>query len=117
MAALRQITPAQRGKLDAEGLAALAGRQHGVLSRAHLESVGVSDSAISRWVSACRLHRVHPRVYAVGHRALSLDGRLRAALLYAGTGATFSHTTAAWLWRLIDAEPTRFHLRPPSGGN
>lgn len=113
MPLLRPKTPAQRGKLDAEGLAAVAGRQSGVVSRAQLESIGVSDSAISRWAAGQRLHRIHPGVYALGHRALSLRGRLWASQLYAGPDAVFSHTTAGWLWSLIDAEPQRIHLTTP----
>jgi hypothetical protein len=84
-----------------------------VLSRAQLESAGVSDSAISRWVRLGRLHRIHCRVYALGHTAISIDGRLHAALLYAGSGAAISHATAGWLWRLIDTEPKRIHLTVP----
>jgi very-short-patch-repair endonuclease len=49
----------------------------------------------------------------LGHGALSLDARLIAALLYSGDAAVFSHTTAAWIWSLIDAEPTRIHLTVP----
>jgi predicted transcriptional regulator of viral defense system len=113
MPVLRPVTPAHRGKVDTERLAKLAVSQSGVVSRAQLESVGVSDSAMSRWVQARRLHRIHPGVYAVGHAALSLDGRLIAAVLYGGDDAVFSHTTAAWLWRLIDAEPNRIHLTVP----
>jgi Transcriptional regulator, AbiEi antitoxin/Protein of unknown function (DUF559) len=108
-----RVTPAQRDKRDAEGLAGLATRQHGVVSRAQLESLGISRSAISRWVAVGRLHRIHPGVYSVGHSALSLDARLQAAWLYAGSGAAFSHTTAAWLWRVIDDEPKRIHLTVP----
>jgi very-short-patch-repair endonuclease len=44
---------------------------------------------------------------------LSLDGRLIAALLYGGDEAVFSHTTAAWIWSLIDAEPRHIHLTVP----
>lgn len=65
---------------------------------------------IARWLRTGRLHRLHRRVFAVGHTALSIEARLWAALLYAGTGAVLSHTTAAWIWSLIDSEPTRIHL-------
>jgi Protein of unknown function (DUF559) len=109
----RPVTPAERGRIDTERLADLATRQSGVVSRAQLESVGVSDSALSRWVQGRRLHRIFPRVYALGHSALSLDGRLFAALLYGGEKAVLSHTTAAWVWSLIDAEPSRIHLTVP----
>jgi very-short-patch-repair endonuclease len=92
----------------------LATSQHGVLSSAQLQARGLSRAAISRWVEGDRLHRIHPHVYALGHRALSLEGRLVAALLYAGRGAVLSHTTAAWIWRLIDAEPRTIHITVPS---
>jgi hypothetical protein len=76
--------------------------------------LGITDSAISRWVASGRLHRVHRRVYAVGHRALSLEGRLHAALLYAGRDSALSHTTAAWIWQLIAANPRRIHVSVPN---
>jgi predicted transcriptional regulator of viral defense system len=113
VALLRPNAPAQRGKLDTDALAALAARQFGVVSRAQLDSAGVSDSAISRWVAARRLHRIHPGVYAIGYASLSLEARLFAALLYGGDQAVFSHTTVAWIWSLIDTEPTRIHLTVP----
>jgi uncharacterized protein DUF559 len=46
-------------------------------------------------------------VYAVGHRAPSLEADLAAGLLYAGPGAMLSHATAAWWWGLIDQQPKR----------
>jgi hypothetical protein len=107
---LRQVRLAERDKVDAEALAQLAERQHGAVSARQLEEAGLTRASISRWAQGGRLHRVHRGVYAVGHRALSLDGRLVAGLLYAGDEAVFSHTTAAWLWSLIDAEPKRLHL-------
>ena len=103
--------PAQiRPESAAEGLSGLAQRQHGLVSRAQLHAQGVAGTAITRWLRAGRLHRIHPHVYALGHRAISLEGQLWAALLYAGGGAVLSHTTAAWIWSLIDAEPTAIHL-------
>ena len=38
---------------------------------------------------------------------------LAAALLWAGPGALLSHTTAAYLWRLVDAEPKVIHISSP----
>lgn len=113
MPLLRQVRVAQRDRVDAERLTRLAEAQHGVVSSAQLQACGLSRAAISRWASAGRLHRVHRRVYAVGHAALSIEGRLFAALLYAGAGAVVSHTTAAWVWSLIETEPTRIHLTVP----
>ena len=113
MPELRRNTSAERKSGDAVRLAEVAGRQHGVVDVAQLHSCGVSEWAISRWLTAGRLHRIHPGVYALGHSSLPLFGRLFAALLYAAPDAALSHTTAAWLWGLVDAEPKRIHLTVP----
>ena len=34
-------------------------------------------------------------------------------VLYAGPNALLSHTTAAWLWKIIETEPTRIHVSVP----
>jgi predicted transcriptional regulator of viral defense system len=94
-------------------VAAIAEQQSGVVSRAQLERCGLTEAAIFRWAANGRLHRIHPGVYAVGHRALDIRGRLVSALLYAGPHAALSHQTAAWWWRLLDAEPRRIHISAP----
>lgn len=80
--------------LDAR-LAALAERQHGVVSRAQLSALGLSDSGVDRRVAAGRLHPLHRGVVAVGHRRLSRQGRWTAAVLACGPGAALSHRAAA----------------------
>jgi Protein of unknown function (DUF559)/Transcriptional regulator, AbiEi antitoxin len=99
-----------RTHTDAEAIEAMVVRQRGVLSRQQLRDLGLSDTMIARWLRTGRLHRLHRQVFAIGHTALSIEARLWAASLYAGTGAVLSHTTAAWIWSLIDIEPTRIHL-------
>jgi very-short-patch-repair endonuclease len=78
-----------------------------------LEAVGVDGKSIRRWTRAGYLHRVLPRVYAVGHDAPSVEADLAAALLYAGPGAMLSHATAAWWWGLIDQQPKRISVSTP----
>ena len=75
-------------------LADLAARQHGVVSRAQLRVIGLSDSAIRHRVAVKRLHRIHTSIYAV---ALPLLPRARymAAVLACGEGAALSHNAAA----------------------
>jgi predicted transcriptional regulator of viral defense system len=99
--------------MDAEALDAVATEQHGVVSRQQLRDLGLSDTMIARWLEIGRLHHLHRQVFAIGHTAITIEGRLWAALLYAGEGAVLSHTTAAWAWQLIDAEPTRIHITVP----
>src|SRR5882762_1532353 len=43
---------------------------------------------------------IHRGVYAVGHRVVSRDGELFAAVLAGGRGAVLSHESAAELWQL-----------------
>jgi hypothetical protein len=96
-------------------LAALAGRQHGVVSiRQLLGPLGYSQSAVSRAVADGRLHRLYSGVYAVGHTDLSLHGECLAAVLGCGPRALLSHYSAAWLWGLAQHSPAPFHVTGPS---
>src|SRR5215217_736847 len=81
-------------------IAALARRQHGVVSITQLAALGVSQRAVAHRVAAGRLHRIHQGVYAVGHTALTTRGHWHAAVLAAGPGAALSHASAAALWGL-----------------
>jgi very-short-patch-repair endonuclease len=65
-------------------IAAMAGRQHGVISTQQLRAAGLSLSGISRRVRDGRLHRVHQGVYAVGHSARFPERRWMAAVLACG---------------------------------
>jgi very-short-patch-repair endonuclease len=86
-----------------------------------LLAAGLSLNAIGRRVAAGRLHRIYQRVYALGHRALSREGRWLAATFAAGDGAALSHLCAAALWDLrrirtdfVDVvAPTRRRLKGP----
>src|SRR5688500_9314774 len=88
-----------------ERVAALAAEQKGVVHRDQLVVHGISGSTISRWEAARWLHRLYPSVYALGHRSLGCEGRLRGAGLYAGEGAVLSHLSAAAWWELVAAPP------------
>ena len=55
-------------------------------------------------------HLIYPGVYAVGNPVLRVEGRLAAALLYAGKGAALSHTTAAFWWELTDSLTSPIHV-------
>jgi Protein of unknown function (DUF559)/Transcriptional regulator, AbiEi antitoxin len=90
-------------------IARQATNQGGVVSLEQLRKAGISRHAASTRSQAGGLHRVHRGVYTVGHRAVSRNTLLRAALLVCGEGAVISHGTAAafqGLWekppRLID---------------
>lgn len=76
----------------------MAARQHGVIARRQLIELGVGTGAIKWRLAHGRLHSVSRGVYAVGHRALSREGRWVAAVLCAGPGAVLSHRSAAAHW-------------------
>jgi very-short-patch-repair endonuclease len=85
--------------LDRE-LAALAARQHGVVSLTQLRELGLSERGAQSRAERGALHRVHRGVYAVGHRLLTSDGARMAAVLACGPGAVLSHRSAAAAWGL-----------------
>ena len=76
-------------------IARIAARQGGVIAFEQLVTLGVTPRQIDRRAEAGRLHRVHRGVYAVGHRAVGVDGRRWAAVLALGDEAYVSHATAA----------------------
>jgi predicted transcriptional regulator of viral defense system len=82
-------------------VAAFAARQHGVITFLQLRSLGLTDNEIQRRSTTGRLHRLHRGVYAVGHRALAVEGRLIGAVLAMGEGAVLSHLSAAGLWGIV----------------
>jgi very-short-patch-repair endonuclease len=94
-------------------VAELAQRQHGVVSAGQLGRIGVPSSTVSDAIREGRLHRVHRGVYAVGHMAISWEGRCLAAVL-ARPGAVASHRTAAWIYGLLRSRPGTIHLTAPT---
>jgi very-short-patch-repair endonuclease len=98
--------------LDAR-IAALAQRQHGVVSRPQLHALGLQRGAIAHRVAAGRLHRIHRGVYAPGHRILSLKGQFMGAALAAGDGAAISHAAAAHLHALLAFNATKVDVSSP----
>lgn len=81
-------------------LAELAARQHGVVARRQLLAIGLTGRAIERRIEAGRLHQLHRGVYAVGHRAISREGRWLAAVLASGEDAVLGRRSAAALWEI-----------------
>lgn len=95
------------GKVDSHrdrAIAALAARQHGVVSRAQLLDAGVTGRAVERRLESGHLVRIHRGVYAVGHAQLRREGRWLAAVLAAGPGAALSHRSAAALHGIRESD-------------
>ncbi len=91
-------------------VARVSGAQWGVIGSEQLRRCGVSSTTARRWRDAGRLHRLLPRVFAVGHPTVAIEGWLVAALIHGGPGAVLSHETAAWWWGLIAQQPQRLEV-------
>ena len=81
-----------------------AGRA-GRSARRQLLRLGLTPTQIRDRVRSGRLRVIYRGVYAVGHDAIPVRGRLFAALLAAGPPAALSHRTAAALHKLIPSMP------------
>jgi len=100
-----------------QALADLAERQHGVVSRGQLKTLGFGDGAIKSRLQSQQLHPIHRGVYAVGRRRVDMRGNWLAAVLACGDGAVLSHRSAAALWGLMrprwsPVDVTSGHGRP-----
>jgi hypothetical protein len=91
-----------------------AGSQFGRIHWRQLTGLCVDKHTIHRWVADGYLHPDDlPGVYAVGHRAPSVEGDLSAAILYAGEGAMLSHGTALWWYGILDHKPFAIDVSTP----
>lgn len=94
-----------------------AGRQFNRISRCQLIEIGLTDPAISRWVSAGRLIVAEEGVFAVAPLREDDDwGRWMGATLTA-PGSVLSHSSAATAWGILGSYGTFVTItRPGSGG-
>jgi very-short-patch-repair endonuclease len=82
-------------------IAEVAARQHGVVTIAQLRACGLDRGGIEQRMAARRLQPLWRGVYSFGHRELTIEGRLIAAVLACGPGAVLSHRSAAAYWELL----------------
>ncbi len=81
-----------------------------MVDRRQLRALGLGKGAIDHRVNRRRLVPYHWGVYAVGHRAVSKEGRWWAAVLAGGPGAVLSHRSAAELWGLKRGQSAPLHI-------
>jgi very-short-patch-repair endonuclease len=106
--------PTKRSSRGEEAaIAALATRQHGVVSHAQLTTLGLGAGAIKQRIGLGRLNPLHRGVFAVGHRSLKREGRWMAAVLAAGRDAVLSHRSAAALWGIRDSRRSVVEVTAP----
>ena len=115
---LRALTHVREAGLRGdEAIAALAGRQHGVVARWQLLELGISRRAIQHRLATGRLRPLYPgaawAAYAVGHGALPLAGHALAATITAGPGAAASYWTSLALRDLLERPRPLIHVTTP----
>lgn len=98
----------------AHAIAEVAGRQHGVISRAQLRSLGLSDSAITARIDSGYLRPLFRGTFAVGHSAINRHAHMLAAALACGPETVVSHGSACELIGLWDVRPTLVDVIPPN---
>jgi very-short-patch-repair endonuclease len=96
------------------GLAALAERQWGLVTRAQLIDAGLRERGIAEWVRSGRVRRLYRGVYAFGHDRLRTEGRWLAAVMACGPGAVLSHRDAAQLWEIRQSSASMIDVTVPS---
>jgi hypothetical protein len=90
----------QYGSVD-ERIARIAEGTHGVVTRKQLLGKGVTPKEIKVRLRRGSLHRLHPGVYRVGHKAPNVEARYLAAVMACGPGALLVARPAAYIWGLI----------------
>jgi very-short-patch-repair endonuclease len=94
--------------------AAIAAGQHGVVTYAQLLASGLTRRQVDQRVRSSQLQRLWRGVYAFGHKELTREGRLLAAVLACGEGAALSHWSAARHRELLRIELELIHVTAPS---
>jgi very-short-patch-repair endonuclease len=94
-------------------VAAIAERQHALVTTAQLDAAGIRDQALARRVRRRTLRRYHRGVYLFG---LFETPRTRemGALLACGPEAVLSHRSAAHAWGLPVTRPDRVDVLRPT---
>ena len=95
-------------------IADLADRQHGVVSHTQLVALGLTAAGIEARRRRGALHPCRRGVYAIGCRALPLDGRRMAVTLACGDGAVLSDRSAGALHAIRAEAGSRWHVTIPT---
>ena len=113
MTSAKAAAPVGEAPLD-RAAARVAAGQFGVVTYEQLRACGLSRHQILQRVKAGQLQRLWQGVYAFGHRELTREGRLIAAVLACGEGAVLSHRSAAQRWELLTTAQTNIDVTAPT---
>ena len=94
-------------------IAAVAKRQHGVVTRAQLVELGLTLRQVEGWYRSGRVDRLLPSVFRLAGAPSTREQALMAAVLWAGPGAFASHRSAAELWGFDGVKAARPEVTVP----
>jgi hypothetical protein len=95
----------------------VAERQHGNVTRAQLETIGLSRNEIDDRCDWGWLIRRHTGVYAVGHVPRTRESRWLAAVLALGVGAVLGYVAAGAHWRMLPGAAITEVIVPTTAGH
>jgi hypothetical protein len=95
----------------------IAERQHGNVTRAQLDAIGLTRNEIDERHEQGWLIRRHTGVYAVGHVPRTRESRWLAAVLALGDGAVLSHVAAGAHWRMLPGAAITEVIVPTTAGH
>jgi predicted transcriptional regulator of viral defense system/very-short-patch-repair endonuclease len=94
--------------------ALVAGRAHGVVTRAELMEAEITRHEIEHRLLTGSLIAVFPGVYRVGHCAASSEACYAAAVKACGEGSVLSGLAAGWAWGLTRGPAPPPHVTCPT---
>ncbi len=100
--------------MDAE-IARIAARQHALVVRDQVLSVGMTDDMIAYRLATGRWVRIASGVYRLAGVPVTWKQRALAACLISGAGAVVSHRSAAVLWGVSGFRPGGLEITVPPG--
>lgn len=98
---------------DIEKLREIALDQHGLITAAQADSIGVSRPSLSYLVKNKRIERVMRGIYRIPQIPSTPYDAFQQALLWAGDDSVLSHDTALAAWDVCDINPTVIHVTIP----
>jgi len=93
----------------------VAARHSGNITRAQLQTAGLSKGAIDRRLQRGTLVKRYPGVYALPPARMDPQALIAAAVLAGGPTAVASHASAAWLWDFIPRYEPPPEISLPTG--
>lgn len=103
------------GTIRSMELEHLARRQQGVVSRSQALAAGVTEARLRWRLARGDWQQLHRGVYLTHSGRPDWAARARAAVLRCGAGSVLVLRSAAYLWRLEKAAPSRIAVAVPHG--